>query len=112
MKNGLGTAGLVLGILAIVFCWTVVGGIILGILGLVFGLVGRSRASRNEANNGGAALAGAITGGIGLLLAVIFIIAGIGIANRVSRNIDDYNNCLDRQQHTSQDLNCGQYLNR
>src|SRR3954451_210852 len=40
-RNGLGTAALICGIVAIVLCWTVFFGIVLGILGIVFGIVGR-----------------------------------------------------------------------
>ncbi|MFD7404762.1 DUF4190 domain-containing protein [Streptomyces sp. NPDC059866] len=73
-SNGLGTAGLVVGIVAAAgFClWPVA--IILGILGVIFGAVGRSRANRGEATNPGQALAGIICGTVGILLG-----AGFGI---------------------------------
>lgn len=72
-RNGLGTAALVCGVIAIVMCWTVGLGIILGVLGIVFGIIGRQRATRGEATNGGAALAGLVTGAIGLALGIAFI---------------------------------------
>lgn len=62
-RNGLGTAALILGIIAIPGILTVVLGILLGLLALIFGIIGRKRYSRREATNGGAALAGAILGG-------------------------------------------------
>ncbi|MER5598320.1 DUF4190 domain-containing protein, partial [Streptomyces sp. NPDC002265] len=72
--NGMGTAGLVLGILsAIVFClWPIA--IIMGVLGLIFGLIGRRKAKRGEATNGGQALAGAICGGVGIFLGIGMIV--------------------------------------
>ncbi|MFN2479650.1 MAG: DUF4190 domain-containing protein [Pseudonocardiaceae bacterium] len=67
-RNGFGIAALVLGLLALVLCWTIVGGIIFGILALIFGLLGRARAKRGEATNGGLSVAGMVLGIIGLLL--------------------------------------------
>ncbi|MFI9834399.1 DUF4190 domain-containing protein [Streptomyces sp. NPDC051913] len=68
--NGMGTAGLVLGILsAIVFClWPLA--IILGILGVIFGSIGRGKASKGTATNPGQALAGIICGAVGIVLGV------------------------------------------
>ncbi|MFF9278334.1 DUF4190 domain-containing protein [Streptomyces griseosporeus] len=69
-SNGIGTAGLVVGIVsAAIFClWPVA--IVLGILGIVFGAVGRSRANRGQATNAGQALAGIICGVAGLVLGI------------------------------------------
>ncbi|QOV41441.1 DUF4190 domain-containing protein [Streptomyces ferrugineus] len=67
-SNGMGTAGLVLGIIsAVVFClWPVA--IIVGVLGLIFGSIGRAKARRGEATNPGQALAGMICGAAGVVL--------------------------------------------
>ncbi|MFF9281137.1 hypothetical protein [Streptomyces griseosporeus] len=69
-SNGIGTAGLVVGIVsAAIFClWPVA--IVLGILAIVFGAVGRSRANRGQATNAGQALAGIICGVAGLVLGI------------------------------------------
>jgi hypothetical protein len=40
MRNGLGVAALVVGILALLTSWTVVGGIVLGLAAIVLGAVG------------------------------------------------------------------------
>lgn len=71
-SNGMGTAGLVLGIIAaVIFClWPLA--IIAGILGVVFGGLGRAKAHRGEATNGGQALAGIICGAVGTALGVGF----------------------------------------
>ena len=79
-KNGMGIAALVLGILAILFCWTAAGGIVFGILAIVFGVIGAGRARRGQATNRGVAIAGIITGVlaliVGIVFAVIFAFAG------------------------------------
>lgn len=71
--NGMGVTAMVLGIVAVViFCfWGL--GIILGVLALIFGIVGRKRAGRGEATNGGMALAGIILGSIGALISAAFL---------------------------------------
>ncbi|MFF5479577.1 MULTISPECIES: DUF4190 domain-containing protein [unclassified Streptomyces] len=67
-SNGMGTAGLVLGIIsAAIFClWPVA--IVMGALALIFGSIGRGKARRGEATNPGQALAGMICGAAGLVL--------------------------------------------
>ena len=80
-RNGAGTAGLVLGILAIVLSWTVIGGIVLGILAILFGAVGRGRVKRGEADNRRSATAGIITGAVGVILAGALIAFGVTILN-------------------------------
>ncbi|WP_307798861.1 DUF4190 domain-containing protein [Streptomyces beijiangensis] len=71
--NGFGIAGMVLGILSVViFCaWGI--GIVLGVLALIFGILGRKRANRGEASNGGMALAGIILGSIGIVVSSAFL---------------------------------------
>ncbi|MGW5032526.1 DUF4190 domain-containing protein [Streptomyces nigra] len=78
-SNGMGTAGLVLGIIsAAIFClWPIA--IVLGVLALIFGAIGRGKARRGEATNPGQALAGIICGitgivlGVGLLVITVFV---------------------------------------
>ena len=79
-SNGLGTAGLVLGIIsAAVFClWPVA--IVLGVLALIFGTLGRGKARRGEATNPGQALAGIICGAAGVVFG--FVMLAFVIATR------------------------------
>ncbi|MER6822749.1 DUF4190 domain-containing protein [Streptomyces cellulosae] len=71
-SNGMGVASLVLGIIAAAaFClWPVA--IVLGVLAVIFGAIGRGKANRGEATNGGQALAGVICGAVGSALALTF----------------------------------------
>jgi hypothetical protein len=78
-RNGMGTAALVCGIIAVVLSWTVYGGVILGILAICFGGVGIGRSTRGEATNRSSALAGLILGIVAIALLVILIIVGIGL---------------------------------
>jgi uncharacterized membrane protein len=84
----------VLGLLALLSSWTVVGGIVFGLLAIVLGVIGRGRAKRGEANNGGLALAGIILGALGLLIS-IGIIAGIA-SLLGSDTVQDLQDCIDR----------------
>ncbi|MCI4141068.1 DUF4190 domain-containing protein [Streptomyces sp. MMS20-AI2-20] len=71
-SNGMGVASLVLGIIAAAaFClWPVA--VVLGLLAVIFGAIGRGKANRGEATNGGQALAGVICGAVGSALALAF----------------------------------------
>ncbi|MFF4660142.1 hypothetical protein [Streptomyces sp. NPDC001381] len=73
-SNGMGVAGMVLGIVsAVIFClWPLA--IVLGILGIVFGAIGRRKAHRGEATNPGQALSGIICGSAGIALGL-----GLGV---------------------------------
>ncbi|MDX2295003.1 MULTISPECIES: DUF4190 domain-containing protein [Streptomyces] len=72
--NGMGTAGMVLGIIGTCLFWFYgVPSIVLGILALIFGILGRKRAQRGEAANGGAATAGIVLGIISTVLGAAVI---------------------------------------
>ncbi|MGW1431528.1 DUF4190 domain-containing protein [Streptomyces sp. NPDC002431] len=87
-SNGLGTAAMVLGILAVcLFCVYGIPSLILGTLALIFGILGRKRAQRGEATNSGQALTGIILGSIGITLGVVIISFFVWI---IAANIDEY----------------------
>ena len=79
-RNGLGVTALVLGIIALLFCWTVIAGV-LGLVGLVLGIIGMGRAKRGQATNRGVALAGTILSALALVAAIAFgiLYATLGI---------------------------------
>ncbi|MGH3917051.1 MAG: hypothetical protein ACRDTC_27120 [Pseudonocardiaceae bacterium] len=93
-RNGFGIAALLLGLLALVLSWTIIGGLILGLLALIFGLLGRSRAKRGEATNGGLSIAGAVLGLIGLLIAIGLIALTVSIFNSPAGR--EYQQCIQQ----------------
>ena len=74
-RNGLGVAALVLGLLAVLTGFFVLGGV-LGVVAVVLGVLGRGRAKRGEATNGGVALAGIVLGLVGIALTAAVIAIG------------------------------------
>lgn len=74
-RNGFGTAALVLGILALLGAITGFVGLVLGALAIIFGVLGRGRAKRREATNGGAATAGLVLGVISVVLSAVLLVA-------------------------------------
>ncbi|MDH2391330.1 DUF4190 domain-containing protein [Streptomyces sp. HNM0663] len=89
-SNGMGITAMVLGILSVcLFCLYGVVGLILGLLALIFGILGRKKAQRGEATNGGMALAGIILGSIGMLLgAVVIGLLAWGITTAINEERD------------------------
>jgi len=74
-------AALVLGILAVLLCWTVVGGVLLGLIAVVLGAVAASRARRRVAAGRGMAIAGVVLGLLGLVLSVALVFIGFSLFN-------------------------------
>ncbi|MFD7916476.1 DUF4190 domain-containing protein [Streptomyces sp. NPDC059752] len=98
-SNGFGITALVLGILAVVGCITSFFAVVLGAAAIVFGALGRGKASRGEADNGGMALAGIILGSIGILLgAVMIAIIFAGFMERGSVDHSPYDSPYDNSQ--------------
>lgn len=77
-RNGMGTAGLVLGIIGVVLCWSPPG-FILGILAVIFGGVGLGRSKRGEATNRGAAMAALILGIVAIALLTLLLAVGLSV---------------------------------
>lgn len=83
-RNGFGIAALVLGVASLLCLF---GLLVPAVLAIVFGVLGRRRAARGEASNGGLALAGIITGTIALVLGVAvwaFFLANLDAIRRFS----------------------------
>lgn len=89
--NGMGITAMVLGIIStVLFCLYGLG-IILGVLALIFGFIGRARAQRGEATNGGMALAGIILGAVGVVVSAAFLAFVIWAINEdLDSNNSDY----------------------
>lgn len=96
-RNGLGVAALVVAIIGLLVAWIPffgLLGIVLGIAAVILGFIGRGRAKRGEANNGGVALAGILLG----ILAVVVAGASTVIAAFVVKEVGggDYIDCLNK----------------
>lgn len=89
-SNGFGVTALVLGILAVVTCYF---GLLFGVPAVIFGVLARGKAKRGEADNGGMALAGIITGAVGIVLSALFIaliVLGVMYGDSSSDTDSDY----------------------
>lgn len=89
-QNGLGTASMVLGILACaLFCLYGVVSLVLGVLAVVFGIKGRRKAESGLATNHGQAQAGFVMGIIGIVLGVaVIVLLAIGITAAINEDSD------------------------
>ena len=114
-RNGMGTAALVLGVLALVLVLLLIFsplGALCGLLAVIFGIVGIVRANRREADNRGQAVAGLVTGGLALLLGIWFTIS-VGVW--FSTHVNDFNRfgqCLDDATGQAAREQCAQELGR
>jgi uncharacterized membrane protein HdeD (DUF308 family) len=89
-RNGMGSAALVVGVVALVLAGLVILfpiAFVLGILAIIFGVVGMRRATRGEANNRGHAVAGLTCGVIALVLSIYL---GIRLSTFVVDNADNF----------------------
>jgi hypothetical protein len=90
-RNGLGTAGFVLGLIGLLFSFIPLIGVVawpMVILGLVFSLVGFSRARSGQATNKGLALTGAILSVIGLLICILYVTAFTKAASDINTEVN------------------------
>lgn len=78
-NHPLGTAGMIVGIVAIplAICLAPLG-ILAGIVGAVLGLLGLRKVSEGEAGNRGMALTGVITGAVAIVVGIVsWVLAGL-----------------------------------
>lgn len=88
-NDGLAVASMVLGILSICSAWFILG-IIPAILAVIFGLVVLCSMRRRQ-NGHGMAIAGLVTGSVGVIISVIILLLVITIGSAVwSSWTDDY----------------------
>ncbi len=105
-SNGMGIAALVLGILAFLAILIFPLAILLGIAAVVLGVLGRKKASRLEATNGGQAKAGMVLGIVAVVLGVaVGVLFGTLIASN-SEEISDLADCLSDASSTAEQEAC------
>ncbi|WP_432149553.1 DUF4190 domain-containing protein [Streptomyces sp. bgisy029] len=105
-SNGFAVTALVLGLLACLFFWTIVGGLLLGLLALVFGILGTLRARQGRAPRKGMAIAGTVLGALGLIGSVIVLIFAVNVANSDSfKNLED---CLQNAGSQAEEDRCAE----
>ena len=109
LRNGVGVAALVFGVVSLVLALLILFfplAALLGLVAIILGIVGLSRASRGEASNRGQALAGLITGLLGVALAVFFTIS-IGVFFAEHQNdFRQFGNCMLNADNESQRRQC------
>jgi hypothetical protein len=87
-RNELGIAALVVGILAVVFCWFPFAGIVFGVATVALAIAGRKRIKRGEADNSRTTIAS-------LVLGVAAIIIGGVISAVLLFGLIGHQDCID-----------------
>ncbi|MFJ6698026.1 DUF4190 domain-containing protein [Streptomyces sp. NPDC091272] len=108
--NGMAIAALVLGILAILSFWTVIGGILLGVVAVVLGIIGARKARGGQAPHRTMAIIGAVLGGLGLVASVVIIAVGASILN--SDEFKGFNDCVQHAKTQSERDACAKDYNK
>jgi len=111
----MGTAALVIGVVALVLVVLILFaplGALLGLVALVLGIVGLIRANRGQADNRGQAVAGLVTGALALVVG-LFLAASIGAF--FATNVNDFRQfgrCLDGARGDQAREACAEQLER
>ena len=114
-RNGMGTAALVIGVVALVLAVLILFaplGAFLGLVALVLGIVGLVRANRGQADNRGQAVAGLVTGALALVIGLLFTVS---IGAFFATNVNDFRQfgrCLDGARGDQAREACAQQLER
>jgi len=103
-RNGMGTAALVFGILALLTCWFPFVGLLLGILAIVFAVIGRGRVKKLQATNKGAATTGLVLGILSVIVNILLtgalLLFGFAFVNLGGGNsIQQFQDCLSQAQN-------------
>lgn len=114
-RNGMGTAALVVGVVALVLAVLLIFfpiAFVLGILAVIFGAFGIRRADQGEANNKGHALAGLVCGALAFVLAISIAIRLGTFINDHSGDFRDFWTCITSAPTESEQRSCGESLAR
>ena len=109
-RNGLGTAAMVVGLVALVLFWVWFLALPLGVVAIALGIVGRHRVKRGKATNRGMATAGVVLGGIAVVVAGALLALGVAFLNSDSGK--DYNACIDKAGSQADRQQCAEQFGR
>ncbi|MGU3651605.1 DUF4190 domain-containing protein [Mycolicibacterium sp. A43C] len=93
-RNGVGAGALMVAVAALVFSWSVIGGVIGGIIAVVLGVTGRGRARRGEADNGPVAIAGMALGALAVVVGIAAVPVWSGFLG--DAGVGDYLSCMEK----------------
>jgi hypothetical protein len=71
-QNQVGVASLILGMVALITCWLLIG-VAFGIAAVLTGDIARRRVARGEANNPRTAMAGIVLGAVAIVAGLVFV---------------------------------------
>ncbi len=109
--SGMAIGALICGVLAVLFSWTIVGGILLGLIAAILGFVAFSKAKKDQAGGTGMSLTGIILGLIGIVLSVVLIVVGVGLFQKSGAG--DYIDCInDAGNSTAEQERCADEFQR
>jgi membrane-bound ClpP family serine protease len=112
-QNGLGTTGMVLGIVALVLVVLILFsplGVLLGLAAVIFGILGIGRVNRGEADNRGQAVTGIVTGALALVVGLFF---AISVGTFFATHVNDFNRfgrCMDDATNSQAREDCAREL--
>lgn len=93
-SSGLSITALVIGVLALLTCWTIIGGVLLGLGAVIVGLIALTRVKQGRGQGRAMAVIGISAGGLGLLVAIGLIALGVTfLGSDPGQNLRE---CLER----------------
>jgi uncharacterized membrane protein HdeD (DUF308 family) len=108
-RNGAGTAALVIGVVSLVLAILLIFAplaLLLGIIAIIFGIVGISRASRGDADNRSHAVAGLVTGILGVVLALIIGIGFVALFADHQQDLRRFGTCMSAADNDEERASC------
>ena len=110
-RNGAGATSLVMGILSIPLAVLLpLPGLVMGIVAVVSGTVGRRRAKAGLATNASSALAGALAGALGIVIAGFLLVSAAVFMATHPRQVAAYDHCMVHATSPTQRNACRRLL--